>query len=136
MAKAEAQPERPLSPHLTIFRPYINMVMSILHRITGTANYFGTLLLAAWLTATASGPDGFLAANEWAASPIGLLVLFGYSWSLIHHALGGIRHFVWDTGRGFELAAVRAMSWGTMVGSVTLTAIVWGIGLIKWGAFA
>ena len=60
MAKAEAYAARPLSPHLTIFRPYINMVMSVLHRITGAANYFGTLLLVAWLTATASGPDGFL----------------------------------------------------------------------------
>lgn len=136
MAKAEAQPERPLSPHLTIFRPYINMVMSILHRITGTANYFGTLLLAAWLTATASGPDGFLAANEWAASPIGLLVLFGYSWSLIHHALGGIRHFVWDTGRGFELATIRIISWGTLIGSLLLTAVIWFVGLTKWGAFS
>lgn len=135
MAKAEAQPARPLSPHLTIFRPYINMMMSILHRITGSANYFGTLLLAVWLTATASGPDGFLAVNEFAASPIGLLILFGYSWSLIHHALGGIRHFIWDTGRGFELASIRAMSWGTLIGSVTLTAIVWFIGLAKWGAF-
>lgn len=135
MAKAEAQPARPLSPHLTIFRPYINMMMSILHRITGSANYFGTLLLAAWLTATASGPDGFLAVSAFAASPIGLLILFGYSWSLIHHALGGIRHFIWDTGRGFELSSIRAMSWGTLIGSVTLTAIIWFIGLTKWGAF-
>ena len=136
MAKAEAQPARPLSPHLTIFRPYINMMMSILHRITGSTNYFGTLLLAAWLTATASGPDGFLAVNELAASPIGLLILAGYSWSLIHHALGGIRHFIWDTGRGFELATIRLMSWGTLIGSVTLTAAIWFVGLTKWGAFS
>jgi succinate dehydrogenase / fumarate reductase cytochrome b subunit len=136
MAKAEAQPARPLSPHLTIFRPYVNMMMSIVHRITGVANYAGTLLIAAWLTATASGPDGFLAVNELAASPIGLAVLFGYSWSLIHHALGGIRHFIWDTGRGFELATIRAMSWATVIGSVTLTLVIWFIGLTKWGAFS
>ncbi|WP_088343650.1 MULTISPECIES: succinate dehydrogenase, cytochrome b556 subunit [Rhodomicrobium] len=136
MGKAEAQPARPLSPHLTIFRPYINMMMSILHRITGAANYFGTLLLAAWLTATASGPDGFMAANAVTASPIGLIILFLYSWSLIHHGLGGIRHFIWDTGRGFELPTIRLMSWATLAGSVTITLIIWFIGLTKWGAFS
>jgi succinate dehydrogenase / fumarate reductase cytochrome b subunit len=134
MLKTEARPVRPLSPHLMIFRPYVNMMMSILHRITGAANYFGTLLLAAWLTAAASGPDAFLAANAVAASPIGLLILAGYSWSLIHHALGGIRHFIWDTGHGFDLATIRLLSWGTLVGSLTLTAIIWFIGLTKWGA--
>ena len=134
MAKIEARPRRPLSPHLTIFRPYINMMMSIVHRFTGIGNYFGTLLLAAWLTATASGPDGFMAANAVAASPIGLLVLAAYSWSLIHHALGGIRHFIWDTGSGFDLATIRILSWGTLLASVTLTAIIWFIGLTKWGA--
>jgi succinate dehydrogenase / fumarate reductase, cytochrome b subunit len=135
MAKIEAGPARPLSPHLMIFRPYINMMMSIIHRITGAANYFGTLFIAAWLVATASGPDGFVAVSEFAASPLGLLIMFGYSWSLIHHALGGIRHLIWDTGRGFDLASIRFLSWGSLVGSVTLTAIVWFIGLAKWGAF-
>ncbi|NJM34663.1 MAG: succinate dehydrogenase, cytochrome b556 subunit [Rhodomicrobium sp.] len=134
MAKAEAGPARPLSPHLTIFRLYVNMVMSILHRITGAANYFGTLLIVAWLTATAAGPDGFVAANEIAGSPIGLLVLFGYSWSLIHHALGGIRHFIWDTGRGFDIPSVRALSWATIIGSLSITAAIWFAGLSKWGA--
>lgn len=134
MAKAEAGPARPLSPHLTIFRPYINMMMSILHRITGAVNYFGTLLLAAWLIAAAAGPESFQTANEIAGSPIGLLVLFGYSWSLIHHALGGLRHFIWDTGRGFDIPTVRALSWATIVGSVTLTVVIWIIGLAVWGA--
>lgn len=134
MTKIEARRMRPLSPHLMIFRPYVNMMMSILHRITGSANYFGTVLLAAWLTAAASGPDAFAAANRIAASPVGLLVLLGYSWSLIHHGLGGIRHFIWDTGRGFDLATIRLLSWGTLAGSLTLTAIVWLIGLAKWGA--
>lgn len=134
MTKIEARPTRPLSPHLMIFRPYVNMMMSIVHRITGSANYFGTVLLAAWLTAAASGPDAFAAANRIAGSPVGLLVLLGYSWSLIHHGLGGIRHFIWDTGHGFDLATIRLLSWGTLAGSLTLTAIVWLIGLAKWGA--
>jgi succinate dehydrogenase / fumarate reductase cytochrome b subunit len=125
---------RPLSPHLTIFRPYVNMVMSIVHRITGMANYFGTALIAAWLVAAAAGPESFALANDLAGSPIGLLILLGYSWSLIHHALGGLRHFVWDTGRGFDKASVRTLSWATIIGSLTLTAAVWFIGLAKWGA--
>jgi succinate dehydrogenase cytochrome b subunit len=133
MAKAEAQMTRPLSPHLSIFRPYINMVMSIVHRATGMANYFGTVLLAGWLAAAAAGPDSFAVANDIAGSPIGLIVMFGYSWSLIHHALGGLRHFIWDTGAAFDKASVRALSWGTLIGSVSLTLIIWFIGLAKWG---
>ncbi len=134
MAKAEAQVARPLSPHLMIFRPYINMVMSILHRITGIANYFGTALLAAWLIGAAGGPDSFQTVSAIAGSPIGLLLLFGLSWSLIHHALGGIRHFIWDTGRGFEISTVRSLSWATIIGSLSLTLVIWFIGLSQWGA--
>jgi succinate dehydrogenase / fumarate reductase cytochrome b subunit len=133
MAKAEAQAARPLSPHLSIFRPYINMVMSIIHRGTGVANYFGTVLLVAWLVAVAAGPDAFTVASDIAGSPIGLIILLGYSWSLIHHALGGLRHFIWDTGRAFDLASVRTLSWATLIGSLTLTAVLWFIGLSKWG---
>jgi succinate dehydrogenase / fumarate reductase cytochrome b subunit len=133
MAKAEAQAARPISPHLTIFRPYVNMVMSILHRITGTANYFGTALAAAWLAAAAAGPESFEIASNIGGSPIGLLILFGYSWSLIHHALGGLRHFIWDTGRAFDIPSVRTLSWATIIGSVTLTAAIWFISLMKWG---
>lgn len=134
MAKAEAQAARPLSPHLTIFRPYINMMMSILHRITGTVNYFGTVLLAAWLAAAAGGPESFQTASAMAGSPIGLLILFGFTWSLIHHALGGIRHFIWDTGRGFDIVSVQRLSWATLLGSLSLTVITWLIGLSQWGA--
>lgn len=132
MANADARPARPLSPHLTIFRLYINMVMSIVHRITGMANYFGTALIAAWLAAAAAGPDSFRAASEIAGSPLGLIALFGYSWSLIHHALGGVRHFIWDTGRGLEIPTVRILSWATLIGSASLTALIWLIGLAKW----
>jgi succinate dehydrogenase / fumarate reductase, cytochrome b subunit len=132
MANADAQPARPLSPHLTIFRPYINMIMSIVHRITGTANYFGTALIAAWLAAAAAGPDSFRTASEIAGSPFGLIVLFGYSWSLIHHALGGMRHFIWDTGRGLDIPTVRVLCWATLIGSLSLTALIWLIGLANW----
>ena len=93
MANVELRSKRPLSPHLTVFRRYVNMVMSILHRVTGVANYFAILLPVAWLVAAASGEDIFAFVNGLFATPLGLLVLFGASWSLIHHALGGIRHF-------------------------------------------
>ncbi len=91
---------RPLSPHLQIYRPLINMVMSILHRITGAALYVGTVLLAAWLISAATSPECFAAVNGLFASWPGMIVLVGYSWALIHHALGGMRHFIWDTGAG------------------------------------
>lgn len=118
--------ERPLSPHLQIYAPLINMVMSILHRMTGAALYLGSLLLAWWLVAAASGPEYFSYVSGLLASWPGKLVLLGYTWALIHHALGGVRHFIWDTGRGYELATIDLLSWGTIVLSVLLTLAVWG----------
>ncbi len=117
--------KRPLSPHLQIYKPLINMVMSILHRITGAALYLGTVLLAWWLVAAASGPAEFRIASEFFGSTFGYLILFGYSWALIHHMLGGIRHFIWDTGRGLDIKTVDLLSWGTIVFSVALTLLVW-----------
>jgi succinate dehydrogenase / fumarate reductase cytochrome b subunit len=133
MARAEARTARPLSPHLSIFRPYINMVMSIVHRITGSINYAGSLMLALWLAMSASGPDGYNLAQSLSGSPLGLLVLFGYSWSLIHHACGGIRHFIWDFGAGLQRESFRRLSWMTIIASLPITLLVWVIGLIKWG---
>ena len=128
---ASAQPSagksRPVSPHLQIYSPLINMVMSIVHRITGVALYFGTLLLAFWLVSAASGPEAFAYASWVFGSPLGLLVLFGYTWALFHHMVGGIRHFIWDTGRGFDLDTVDRLSWMTIIGSVSLTALVWAL---------
>lgn len=117
--------ERPLSPHLQVYSPLVNMVMSILHRMTGAALYFGTVLLAWWLIAAASGPAYFELVNGLLGTWIGRLVLLGYTWALIHHALGGIRHFIWDTGRGYELSTIDALSWGTLVGSIGLTLLLW-----------
>jgi succinate dehydrogenase / fumarate reductase cytochrome b subunit len=120
-----AKIDRPLSPHLQIYRPLINMVMSILHRITGAALYFGTIILATWLVAAASGPDAFQTVSGWLNTWAGWIVLFGYTWVLIHHALGGIRHFIWDFGMGYEHETIDLLSWGTGVASVLLTAVVW-----------
>lgn len=117
--------ERPLSPHLQIYRKLNNMVMSILHRITGAALYFGTVLLAWWLVAAATGPQYFAFVNGIFGSLLGKLVLLGYTWALLHHMLGGIRHFIWDTGRGYDLKTVNLLSNATIVLSVLLTAVVW-----------
>jgi len=121
---------RPLSPHLTVFRPLITMVMSIVHRITGGALYFGMLFLAWWLVAAASGPEAFATADVFFGSFIGRLVLFGFTWALIHHMLGGIRHLVWDTGVGLEPQTANRLAWATIIGSVAFTLIVWIVGYL------
>jgi len=135
MADIKTAFERPLSPHLQIYRPLVNMIMSIMHRATGAALYFGTLLLAWWLIAAASGSAYFGYVDALFATWLGRLVLFGYTWALMHHMLGGIRHFIWDTGAGFENATVNRLSWLTLFGSVALTLIIWFAGYDAMGAF-
>jgi succinate dehydrogenase / fumarate reductase cytochrome b subunit len=134
MSQTKPPVQRPLSPHLGIYRMQINMVMSIVHRITGAALYFGTILLAAWLIATASGPDAFEVVDAIFGHPLGKLVLFGYSWALIHHMLGGMRHLLWDTGRALDIKSADALAWLTVIGSVSLTALLWFAGLSMRGA--
>jgi succinate dehydrogenase / fumarate reductase, cytochrome b subunit len=129
MAEAERRMERPLSPHLSVYRWQINMVMSIVHRFTGAALYLGTLLLAAWLVAVANGEQSFALVNALFAHPIGKLVLVGYTWALLQHLLGGMRHLLWDTGRGLHIWQVDALSWLTILASIALTLAVWAIGL-------
>ena len=120
--------DRPLSPHLQIYRPMLTMMMSILHRITGVALYVG--VRPAGLVADRRGVDeayfnlvqGFF--GHW----FGRLVLFGFTWALIHHALGGLRHLLWDTGRGFDLRAGRTAGAANLAGSIVLTILLWVIG--------
>ncbi|MBN9247014.1 succinate dehydrogenase, cytochrome b556 subunit [Hyphomicrobium sp.] len=119
------RPERPLSPHLQIYSPLVNMVMSIMHRITGAALYVGSLLVAWWLIAAATGPDYYNYVSSWFATWAGKVVLLGYTWVLMHHMVGGIRHFIWDTGHGYDLRTIDILSWGTLAASFTLTAIIW-----------
>jgi succinate dehydrogenase / fumarate reductase cytochrome b subunit len=116
---------RPTSPHLQIYAPLINMVMSIVHRITGAALYCGSVLLAVWLIAAASGPEALEQVNALFGSVIGRLILIVYTWALLHHMAGGIRHLIWDTGRGFDLKTADFMCWATLVVSVVLTALIW-----------
>ncbi|MFN3855222.1 MAG: succinate dehydrogenase, cytochrome b556 subunit [Phreatobacter sp.] len=125
MADSKPAIERPLSPHLQIYRPMLTMVMSIVHRITGAALFFGTLLMLWWLIAIASGPAAYASFQWVAGSIIGRLVMFGYTWALFHHMLGGIRHFIWDTGRGFGPAEREWLARATLIGSIVLTVVTW-----------
>jgi len=124
---------RPLSPHLQIYKPTLTMVMSIVHRITGAALYFGMLLLAWWLIAAASGPNAYSNVEWFMSSLIGQLVLFGYTWALLHHMLGGVRHLIWDTIHGLEPVERELLTLATLIGSITLTLILWVVGYLVMG---
>ncbi|MBD9374820.1 succinate dehydrogenase, cytochrome b556 subunit [Rhizobium sp. ARZ01] len=119
---------RPLSPHLQIYKPIPTMVMSIMHRITGGALYVGTVLVAWWLIAAAMGEDYFNWVSWFFGTWIGRLILFGYTWALFHHMLGGIRHFVWDMGHGYDKHFSTKIAMAMPVASVALTVLTWVIG--------
>jgi succinate dehydrogenase / fumarate reductase cytochrome b subunit len=129
MSSADAKASRPLSPHLQIYRWPLTMAMSILHRATGIALYGGTILLAWWLIAAASGETYFNFVNGIFGSWIGLIVLFGYTFVLVHHMLGGLRHFIWDFGYGLDRPARDRLALINIVGSVAITIVLWAIGL-------
>lgn len=129
MAETKRTVERPISPHLGIYRMQITMLMSIVHRITGGALYFGTVLLAAWLVSAAMGDRAFATVNALFGHPLGKFVLFGYSWALLHHMLGGMRHLLWDTGRAMDIRSADILGWLTILGSLSLTVILWWVGL-------
>ncbi len=93
---------RPLSPHLSVYRFTLTMAMSIVHRITGVALYAGTLLLAWWLLALSTDAGAYVHVSRIMASIPGQVILFGYTWALFHHMLGGVRHLIWDVGRGLD----------------------------------
>lgn len=130
MADAKAQPARPLSPHLQIYRWTWTMAMSIFHRATGCALYAGTVLLAVWLLALASGPEAYGRVAWFFGSPIGYLVLFGYTLVLMHHMLGGVRHLSWDTGYGFDPGTRMMMARLTAILSPILTILIWIVALL------
>lgn len=125
-----ASTERPLSPHLQIYRPQISSVLSILHRATGVALVVGTLLLAYWLVAAAAGPQAFATAQGLVGSVLGQIVLFGWSFSLFYHLSSGIRHLAWDAGWGFELPVMEKTGWAVVIAAVALTLLAWIAGYI------
>ena len=111
------------------------MTVSILHRVTGGALYFGTLLMAWWLLAAATSERQFDLANAVFGSWAGRFVLLGYTWALVHHMLGGIRHLIWDTGSGLEKTTASSMARLQIVAAIVLTLLVWIAGYAARGAF-
>lgn len=129
-----ASRERPLSPHLQVYRPQITSVLSILHRITGAALAAGTLLLVYWLIAVAGGPDTYDAAQSVVGSIVGRILLFGWSWALFYHLCNGIRHLIQDAGLGYEIPQFVRSSWLSVAGSIVLTAATWAWVMMAGGA--
>jgi succinate dehydrogenase / fumarate reductase cytochrome b subunit len=120
-----ANVERPLSPHLQIYRWPVTMATSILHRATGCGLAAGTLLLAWWLVAAAAGPEYYAMVQSILGSILGRLVLLGFSWALFYHLLNGIRHLFWDAGHGYSIPVANKSGWAVIIGSVVLTVLAW-----------
>ncbi len=129
-----ATQDRPLSPHLQVYRPQITSMLSILHRVTGVGLGAGTLLIAWWLIAAATGPEAFETAQAFLGSLFGRLILFGFTWALFYHLCNGIRHLVWDAGYGYDLDSVTKTGWLVLVASVVLTVLAWIAGYGMRGA--
>lgn len=128
--------DRPLAPHLQVYRPQFTMVFSIFHRIAGVALTAGSLLLVYWLLAAAAGPESYDAARGLIGSWIGRLLLFGWSFALFYHLLNGIRHLAWDAGWGFDLRTAAISGWLMALSSVALTLVAWVAGYAAAGAWS
>ena len=120
---------RPLSPHMTIYRWPVTMMTSITHRVTGTGLSIGAVILAWWLVCISNGPEGWQSFHAVWDTPLGLLLLFGLTWSLVYHFLNGVRHLAWDLGYGFDKrdaernsVIIFALS---ILGALAIFAAVW-----------
>jgi succinate dehydrogenase / fumarate reductase cytochrome b subunit len=125
--------QRPLSPHLQVYRWEIQMATSIVHRTTGIILTVGALLIAAALLAMAAGPEAWERVRGLAGSWLGLAVLFGWTWSFAFHLLNGIRHLVQDAGFGFSIPAFVRNGWLSVIGSLLLTGAIWGVVATRGG---
>ena len=132
MASTDTAPRglraRPMAPHLQVYRMSITMVMSGAHRITGLCMYIGTLLLAWFLFSAAADAATFSWFSAFIHSWIGRFVLLGYTWSLLHHLLGGVRHMAMDMGYVLDQPNLDKFAWGVLYASLTATLVVWIIG--------
>ncbi|MBS0576671.1 MAG: succinate dehydrogenase, cytochrome b556 subunit [Proteobacteria bacterium] len=128
-----ANRERPLSPHLQVYKWQVQMTSSILHRATGVILAVGALLVTGGLLALSAGPERWMQFLDLAGSIPGRIVLLGVTWALSYHLLNGIRHLLQDGGLGFSIPQFVRSSLISMIGSVLLTAIAWGVILVRWG---
>lgn len=121
--------DRPLSPHLQIYKPQLTSMLSISHRLTGVALGIGTLFLVWWLIAAATGDAAFATAQGFFGSWLGLLLLFGWTYSFFFHLCNGVRHLLWDTGYGFDLHTAYRTGWMVVAASGVLTLAAFAVGL-------
>ncbi|MBW7931410.1 MAG: succinate dehydrogenase, cytochrome b556 subunit [Gammaproteobacteria bacterium] len=129
-----AQANRPLSPHLGIYRWQVSNTLSILHRMSGMFLTLGALVLTAWLVAAASGAPAYAALAGLLKSPLGMLALFGWSLAFFYHLCNGIRHLFWDAGRGFTIPGSRATGWTAVIAAGVLTLAFWVVVLTGSGS--
>jgi succinate dehydrogenase / fumarate reductase cytochrome b subunit len=120
--------ERPLSPHLQIYKLELPMVLSGLHRITGIALSVGSILLVAWISSAVHSADAFASMNGFLGGFIGQFVLFGWTFSLIYHSVSGVRHLIWDTGRLLEVEQIYSSSKIVLAIAIVLTLLAWILG--------
>lgn len=126
-------PARPLSPHLQIWRFTPTMAASITNRATGAALYSGTILLALWAFAAAQGETAYAPVGRLLGSPLGVFVLFGYTWALLFHTLGGLRHLYWDMGRGLDVNVATRTAWYAYAASLIFAIVIVAAGLSARG---
>ena len=126
--------QRPLSPHLQIYKPQLTSVLSILHRGCGVVLAVGTIFLTWWLVCAVTDDRAFRAAQGFWGSWIGLILLFGWTFALFFHLSNGIRHLVWDAGYGFELETAYRSGWIVVGAASALTLVAWFAGLVAWHA--
>jgi succinate dehydrogenase / fumarate reductase cytochrome b subunit len=129
-----ADTRRPLSPHMQVYRWQVQMVTSILHRATGIALAVGSLLVICGLLDLAAGEDSFNHFKSMIGSPLGMVLLIGWSWALFYHLCNGIRHLIQDAGAGYAIAQFVRSSWLSVIGSIVLTLLVWAYVLTIGGA--
>ncbi len=129
-----ADTQRPLSPHLQIYKRQVQMMTSIVHRATGIALAVGSLVVVAGLIHLAAGEESFNHFRSVAGSPVGMILLLGWSWALFYHLCNGIRHLIQDAGAGYEIPQFVRSSWLSVAGSIVLTALVWAYVLMQGGA--
>ncbi|MBV8616202.1 MAG: succinate dehydrogenase, cytochrome b556 subunit [Acetobacteraceae bacterium] len=124
--------ERPLSPHLQVYKWPVSMALSISHRATGVGLSVGALLMTWWLVAAASSDSAFATVQGFLGSWFGVFLLFCWAAALLLHLFQGIRHLVWDAGYGFDNRSYRVTGWGVLAATVVATLIVWIVGLVVW----
>ena len=128
-----ANRERPLSPHLQVYRWQVQMVTSILHRGTGVVLSLGNLLIVCGLMSLAAGPESWAHFTAFTRSVLGFLIMFGWSWAMAFHLINGIRHLVQDAGYGYAIDKFVRSSWISVFGSLLLTALIWVVAMMQRG---